>query len=32
MTNACKTVRDILYNTDVMNSVVKLIDHIPVGI
>jgi len=25
--NACNNVRDILYNTDVINSVVKLIAH-----
>ena len=30
--NACKIkVRDILYNTDVINSVVKLIVYSPVG-
>ena len=29
--NACNNVRDILYNTDIMNSVTKLIVHSPVG-
>ena len=28
---ACNNVRDILYNSDIMNSIVKLIVHIPVG-
>ena len=27
---ACNNVRDILYNTDVINSIVKLIVHSPV--
>ena len=31
MTNACNNVRDILYNTDIINSIVKLIVHNPVG-
>ena len=29
--NACHNVRDILYNTDIINSVVKLIVHSPVN-
>ena len=29
--NACNNVRDILYITDVTNSIVKLIIHSPVG-
>ena len=29
--NACKNVRYILYNTDVINYIVKLIVHSPVG-
>ena len=29
--NTCNNVRDILYNTDIINSVVKLIVHSPVG-
>ena len=29
--NACNNVRDILYYTDVITSVVKLIVHSPVG-
>ena len=29
--NACNNVRDILHNTAVINSVVKLIVHSPVG-
>ena len=29
--NACNNVRDILYDTDIINSVVKLIAHSPVG-
>ena len=29
--NACNNVRDILYNTDVINSIVKLIVYSPVG-
>ena len=29
--NACNTVRDILYNTDDINSIVNLIVHCPVG-
>ena len=29
--NACNNVRDILYNTDIITSVVKLIVHNPVG-
>ena len=29
--SACNNVRDILYNTDVINPVVKLIVHSPVG-
>ena len=29
--NGCNNVRDILYNTDIINSVVKLIAHSPVG-
>ena len=29
--NACNNVRDILYNTDVINSIVKVIVHSPVG-
>ena len=29
--NACNNVRDIVYNTDVLNSVVQLIVHSPVG-
>ena len=29
--NACNNVRDILYNTDIMNFVVELIVHSPVG-
>ena len=28
--NACNNVRDTVYNTDVVNSVVKLIVHSPV--
>ena len=28
--NACNNVRDILYNTDIISSVVKLIVHSPV--
>ena len=31
MTNAYNNVRDILYITDVTNSIVKLIIHSPVG-
>ena len=27
----CNNVRDILYNTDIINSIVKLIVHSPVG-
>ena len=30
--NACNNVRDILYNTDIINYIVKLIVHTPVGI
>ena len=29
--NACNNVRDILYNTDVITSIVQLIVHCPVG-
>ena len=29
--NVCNNVRDILYNTDIINSIVKLIVHSPVG-
>ena len=29
--NACNSVRDIVYNTDVINPTVKLIVHSPVG-
>ena len=29
--NVCNSVRDILYNTDVINPTVKLIVHSPVG-
>ena len=29
--NACNNVRDILYNTDAINHIVKLIFHRPVG-
>ena len=29
--NDCNNVRDILYNTDIINSIVKLIVHSPVG-
>ena len=29
--NACNYVRDILYNTDIITSVLKLIVHSPVG-
>ena len=29
--NACNNLRDTLYNTDIINSVVKLIVHSPVG-
>ena len=29
--NACNNVRDILYNTDIINSIVKLIIHSPMG-
>ena len=29
--NACNNVRDILYNTDIINSIVKLIVHSPVS-
>ena len=29
--NACNNVRDILYNTGVINSIVKLVVHSPVG-
>ena len=29
--NACNNVRDILYNTDATNHIVKLIVHSPVG-
>ena len=29
--NACNNVRDILYNTDAINSIVKWIVHSPVG-
>ena len=29
--NACNSLRDILYNTDIINSVVELIVHSPVG-
>ena len=29
--NACNNVRDILYNTDVISHIVKLIVHSPVG-
>ena len=29
--NACNNVRDILYNTDLIASIVKLIAHSPVG-
>ena len=29
--NACNNVRDILYNTDIINSIVKLIVHSPVA-
>ena len=29
--NACNNVRDILYNPDIINSIVKLIVYSPVG-
>ena len=29
--NACNNIRDILYNTDIINSIVKLIVHSPMG-
>ena len=29
--NTCDNIRDILYNTDIINSIVKLIVHSPVG-
>ena len=29
--NACNNVRDILYNTDIISSIFRLIDHSPVG-
>ena len=29
--NACNNVRDILYNTHIINSIVKMIVHSPVG-
>ena len=29
--NACNNVRDILYNTDIISFIVKLIDYSPVG-
>ena len=29
--NACNNVRDILYNADIISSIVKLIVHSPVG-
>ena len=29
--NACNNVRGILYNTDIISSIVKLIVHSPVG-
>ena len=29
--NACNNIRDILYNTDIVNSIVKLIVHSPMG-
>ena len=29
--NACNNVRDILYNSDIISSIVKLIVHSPVG-
>ena len=29
--NACNNVRDILYNPDIISSIVKLIVHSPVG-
>ena len=29
--NACNNIRDILYNTDIINSIVKLIAQSPVG-
>ena len=29
--NACNNVRDILYNTDAITAIVKLIVHTPVG-
>ena len=29
--NACNNVRDILCNTDVINSIIKLVLHSPVG-
>ena len=29
--NACNNVRDILYNTDIINYIVKLVVHSPVG-
>ena len=29
--NPCKNVRDILYNADIISSIVKLIVHSPVG-
>ena len=29
--NACNNVRDILYNIDIINPIVKLIVHSPVG-
>ena len=29
--NDCNNVRDILYNTDIINSIIKLIVHSPVG-
>ena len=29
--NACNNTRDVYYNTDIINSIVKLIVHTPVG-
>ena len=29
--NACNNVRDILYDTEIANSLVKLIVHSPIG-
>ena len=29
--NACNNVKDILYNTDIINSIIKLIVHSAVG-